>query len=108
MPKKMKKFIYCLMAILLSLSFFPLQSRASTTNEPSSGVTKAPEPVESSEIKELLKKVEVSNTSENTKLIPHASKTQEVEIVSTSHHHGRTYVSVGVLVLIVILVVVLV
>jgi hypothetical protein len=104
----MKKFIYCALTILLSLSLFPLQSRAAATVETSSPVTKAPAPVESAEVKAMLKRVDVTNAPENSKLVTHAAKTQEVEIVSNGHHHGRTYVSIGVLVLIVILIVVLV
>ena len=105
----MKKIIYCLLATCLSLTLLPLQSIAATTDKPSSlVVTKAPEPVESSEVKTLLKRVDGLNTVDKTTLSSLNKKNTQVEITTTGHRHsGVGYISVGALVLIILLVVIL-
>lgn len=106
----MKKIAICLMMTCLSLTLIPLQANAATTEKPSSlVVTKPPEPVESSEVNALLKRVEVSNAADKSKLSSNETKKQ-VEVRSEDHHHrhgGVVYVSAGAIILIVILVVVL-
>ena len=104
----MKKIIYCLLATCLSFTFLPLQSVAATTTEnpSSSTVTKAPEPVESVEVRSMLKRMEGLNTVDKTTLSSNNKKNKQVEI-TTTHHHGYGYISIGALVLIILLVVIL-
>jgi hypothetical protein len=106
----MKKLAICLMMTCLSLTLLPLQLNAATTDKPSSlVVTKPPEPVESAEVKALLKRVEVINAVDKSKLSSNETKKQ-VEVLSTGRHHrhgGVVYVSAGAIILIIILVVIL-
>ena len=106
----MKKLAICLIITCLSLTILPLQSNAATTDKPSSlVVTKPPEPVESVEVKGLLKRVEVINAEDKSKLSSNETKKQ-VEVRSTGPHHrhgGVVYVSAGAIILVVILVVIL-
>lgn len=103
----MKKIIYCLLATCLSFTFLPLQSVAATTEKPSSlTVTKAPEPVESVEVRSMLKRMDGLNTVDKTTLSSNNKKNKQVEI-TTRHHHGYGYISVGALVLIILLIVIL-
>src|ERR1035437_2754208 len=103
----MKKIIYCLLATCLSFTFLPLQSVAETTEKPSSlTVTKAPEPVESVEVRSMLKRMDGLNTVDKTTLSSNNKKNKQVEI-TTRHHHGYGYISVGALVLIILLIVIL-
>jgi hypothetical protein len=105
-----KKLAICLMITCLSLTLLPLQSNAATTDKPSSlVVTKPPEPVESAEVKALLRRVEVINTADKSKLSSNETKKQ-VEGRSEGRRHrngGVVYVSAGAIILIIILVVIL-
>jgi hypothetical protein len=107
----MKKLAICLMMTCLSLTLIPLQSNAATTDKPSSlVVTKPPEPVESSEIKALLKRADQFNSASESKLIPKDKKSTQVEVRTEGRHHrngGVIYLSAGAVILIVILVLVL-
>ena len=98
------------MITCLSLTLLPLQSNAATTDKPSSlVVTKPPEPVESAEVKALLKRVEVINAADKSKLSSNETKKQvEVRSEGRHHRHGNVvYVSAGAIILVVILVVIL-
>jgi hypothetical protein len=107
----MKKVAICLMMTCLSLTLIPLQTNAATTDKPSSlVVTKPPEPVESTEIKSLLKRSDPFNTTNDSKLIPMDKKSKQVEGRYEGRHHrngGVIYVSAGAIILVVILVVIL-
>jgi hypothetical protein len=107
----MKKLAICLMMTCLSLTLLPLQLIAATTDKPSSlVVTKPPEPVESSEVKALLKRADQFNTMDNSKLISKDKKSSQVEVRTEGRHHrngGTLYVSAGAIILIIILVVIL-
>jgi hypothetical protein len=108
----MKKIIYCLLVICLTLSFFPLQSFAATTEKPSSLVsTKPPEPVEATEIKALLNRVEVSNNADKSTLSSNEKKNTQIEVRESGRHErhggGIVYVSIGTVVLVILLVVIL-
>jgi hypothetical protein len=107
----MKKLAICLMVTCLSLTLLPLQSNAATTDKPSSlVVTKPPEPVESTEVKALLKRADQFNTMDDSKLISKDKKNSQVEVRTVGHHHrngGVVYLSAGAVILIVILVLIL-
>ncbi|MGC1389525.1 MAG: hypothetical protein WA816_00655 [Bacteroidales bacterium] len=107
----MKKIIYCLLAACLAITLFPIQASAATTDKPSSlVVTKPPEPVESAEIKSLLKRADMFNTTNDSKLIPKEKKSTQIEVRSEGRHHrngGVVYVSAGAIILVVILLVIL-
>ena len=65
----MKRIIYSMMVIFITLSFFPFQAFAGTKEKPSSlVVTKPPEPVEGTEIRTLLNRVEVTNRLDKSTL----------------------------------------
>jgi len=108
----MKKLAICFMMTCLSLTLLPLQSNAATTDKPSSlVVTKPPEPVESTEIKALLKRADQFSTTDDSKLISNDKKNAQVEVITTGRHHrngGVVYVSAGAVILIIILVLILV
>jgi hypothetical protein len=106
----MKKLAICLMMTCLSLTLLPLQLNAATTDKPSSVVTKPPEPVESSEVKALLKRADQFNTMGDSKLISKDKKNSQVEVRTSERHRrngGTLYVSAGAIILIIILVVIL-
>ena len=105
----MKKIIYCLLAVCLSLTLFPFQSIASATEKPLAlVVTKPPEPVESGELKAMLKKVDGLNTVDKTSLSSHKKNSKQVVVETREHRHGGYgYVSIGAVVLIVLLLVIL-
>jgi hypothetical protein len=107
----MKKLAICLMMTCLSLTLLPLQSNAATTDKPSPlAVSKPPEPVESTEIKSLLKKADQFNNTNDSKLIPMEKKSNQVEGRYEGRHHrngGVIYISAGAIILVVILVVIL-
>lgn len=105
----MKKIIYCLLATCLSLTLFPFQSIASSTEKPSSlAVTKPPEPVESAELKAMLKRVDGLNTADKTTLSTHKKTSKQIVVETREHRHGGYgYISIGAVILIVLLVVIL-
>ncbi len=107
----MKKFIYCVLVICLTLSFFPLQSSAATTEKTSSLVaTKPPEPVDAMEVKALLKRVEVSNSLDKSTLRANAKTNAQIDRDGGRYHrHGGSvvYISGASLLLVIILVVIL-
>ena len=104
----MKKVIYCLLVICLSLTLLPLQSAAATTDKPTSlPVAKPLEPVESSEVKAMLKRVDELSTLDKTTLRSPDKKNTKAELTAVQRHHSVGYISVGALVLIILLVVIL-
>lgn len=103
----MRKIIYFLLATCLSFALLPLQAVAAPTEKPSSlTATRAPEPVESVEVRAMLKRVDGLNTVDKTTLSSNNKKNKQVE-VTTGHRHSYGYISVGALVLIILLVVIL-
>jgi hypothetical protein len=106
----MKKLAICLMMTCLSFALLPLQSNAATTDKPASPVvTKPPVPVESTEIKALLKRADLFSSTNTSKLIPKEKTNSQIEVRTNERHRngGVVYISVGAVILIVILVLVL-
>lgn len=108
----MKKIVICLMATCLSLTFLPLQSIAATNPESSSlVVTKPPEPVESTEAKAMMKRLEEIKEMDMSKLKATEKKNLRKEVRETKRNlrdvNGGVYVSAGALILIVILLIIL-
>lgn len=108
----MKKFIFCLMAIILSLTFLPLQSFGATKEDPSSlVVTKPPEPAESAEAKALVTRLDEIKAIDMSTLKSTEKKELRKEVRSIKRElkdiSGGVYVSAGALILILILLIVL-
>jgi hypothetical protein len=109
----MKKFIFCVMATMLSLTFLPLQSFGATKEEPSSLVaTKPAETSESSEAKALnlrlneINSMDMSNLkSAEKKDLRKETRTIKRELKDIS---GGVYISAGLLIVILIVLIVLV
>lgn len=109
----MKKIVFCLMATILSLTFLPLQSFASTTEEPSSLVaTKPPESKESAEAKTLELRLNEISAMDMSKLKSSEKKELRKEVRSIKRElkdiSGGVYISAGLLILILIILIVLV
>jgi hypothetical protein len=108
----MKKFIFCLMAIFLSLTFIPVQSFAATTEDPTSlVVTKAPEPVESAEAKALITRLDEIKEMDKSKLNSTEKKDLRKEVKSIKRElkdiSGGVYISAGALIVILIILIVI-
>jgi hypothetical protein len=108
----MKKIIFCLMAIFLSLTFIPLQSFGATTEEPSSlVVTKPPETTESAEAKALTLRLNEISAMDMSKLKSSEKKELRKEVRSIKRElkdiSGGVYISAGLLILILILLIIL-
>jgi hypothetical protein len=108
----MKKFIFCLMATILTLTFLPLQSFASAKEDPSSlVVTKPPETKESAEAKTLLLRLDEIKAMDMSKLKSTEKKDLKKEVRSIKRElkdiSGGVYVSAGVLIVVLIILVVL-
>jgi hypothetical protein len=108
----MKKFIFCLMATILTLTFLPLQSFASAKEDPSSlVVTKPPENTESAEAKTLLLRLDEIKAMDMSKLKSTEKKDLRKEVRSIKRElkdiSGGVYISAGVLIVILIILVVL-
>ncbi|MCX6320544.1 MAG: hypothetical protein NTX93_01900 [Bacteroidia bacterium] len=105
----MKKIILGLMATFLSLTILPLQSFASTTEEPSSLV--APKPAESAEAKTLELRLNEINAMDMSKLKSSEKKNMRKEVRSIKHElreiGGGVYLSVGAILLIALLLIIL-
>jgi len=109
----MKKIVFCLMATILSLTFLPLQSFASTTEEPSSLVaTKPPETTESVEVKTLELRLNEISAMDMSKLKSSEKKELRKEVRSIKRElkdiSGGVYISAGLLILILVILIVLV
>jgi hypothetical protein len=100
------------MAIVLSLTFLPLQSYAGTKDEPSSLVaTKPAATEESAEARTLLLRLNEINAMDMSKMKSSEKKEMRKEVRSIKRElrdvSGGVYLSVGVIILIVILLIVL-
>jgi hypothetical protein len=103
--KKMKKTIFCIMAIILSLTFVPLQAK--DTLKPSSSV----EASKTSEVKIIELRLNEINSMDKSKLNTSEKKELRKEVKADQrrlrHDGGVLYISSGALILIIILLVIL-
>lgn len=109
----MKKFIFCLMATILTLTFLPIQSFAATKEDPSAlVVTKPPEPAESAEAKALVTRLDEIKAMDMSTLKSADKKELRKEVRSIKRElktiSGGVYISAGLLIVILIILVVLV
>ena len=109
----MKKFIFCLMATILTLTFLPIQSFAATKEDPSSlVVTKPPEPAEAAEAKALVTRLDEIKAMDMSTLKSADKKVLRKEVRSIKRElktiSGGVYISAGLLIVILIILVVLV
>jgi len=105
----MKKIFLGVMMVFLSLAFLPLQSKAATTEEPSS--VPAPKPAESAEAKALLVRLDEIKTTDKSKLNSDEKKDLRKEVKSIKRSlkdiGSGVYLSGAAIILIVILLIVL-
>lgn len=105
----MKKIIFCVMAIFLSLTFFPVQSNAASSKPASSVVD--PKPADAAEAKTLELRLNEINAMDKSKLKASEKKNLRKEVKSTNRKlrelSGGIYLSAGAVILIVILLIVL-
>ena len=97
------------MVAFLSLAFIPLQSKAATTEEPSS--LPAPKPAESAEAKALLLRLDEIKATDMSKLKSEEKKNLRKEVKSIKHNlkdiGSGVYLSGAAIILIVVLLIVL-
>ena len=108
----MKKFIFCFMATILSLTFLPIQSFAAIKEDPSSlPVTKPPETTESAEAKALMLRLDEIKAMDMSKLKSTEKKDLRKEVRSIKRElkdiSGGVYISAGLLIVILIILIVL-
>jgi len=105
----MKKIVLGVMMVFLSLVFLPLQSKAATTEEPSS--LPAPKPAESAEAKTLIVRLDEIKATDKSKLTSEEKKDLRKEVKSIKHNlkaiGNGVYLSGAALILIVVLLIVL-
>jgi hypothetical protein len=105
----MKKIVLCLMMGFLSLAFLPLQSKAATTEEPTS--VPAPKPAESAEAKTLLLRLDEIKATDMSKLNSEEKKDLRKEVKSIKRNlrdlGTGVYLSGAAIILIVVLLIVL-
>jgi len=105
----MKKIVLGVMMVFLSLAFLPLQSKAATTEEPSS--LPAPKPAESAEAKTLLLRLDEIKAMDMSKLKSEEKKNLRKEVKSIKHNlrdlGPGVYLSGAAVLIIVILLIVL-
>jgi len=105
----MKKIVLGVMMVFLSLAFLPLQSKAATTEEPSS--LPAPKPAESAEAKALIVRLDEIKATDKSKLTSEEKKDLRKEVKSIKHNlktiGSGVYLSGAAIILIVILLIVL-
>jgi hypothetical protein len=105
----MKKIVLGVMMVFLSLAFLPLQSKAATTEEPSS--LPAPKPAESAEAKTLLLRLDEIKAMDMSKLKSEEKKDLRKEVKSIKHNlrdlGTGVYLSGAAIILIVVLLIVL-
>jgi len=105
----MKKFVFCLMAVILSVTFLPLQSNASTS-EPASSLVE-PKSEESAEVKLLELRLTEIKAMDRSELNASEKKALKKEVKSIKHNLKEmgdgVYLSVGALILLAILLIVL-
>lgn len=96
------------MAAFLSLTFFPLQSKAAAT-EPTS--LPAPKPAEAAEVKKMELRLNEIKAMDKSSMKPSEKKALRKEVKSINHKlrdvTGGVYVSVGVIILVVVLLILL-
>jgi hypothetical protein len=108
----MKKFIFCLMATVLTLTFLPVQSYAATKEAPSSiVVTKPTESAEAAEAKVLITRLDEIKAMDMSKLNATEKKGLRKEVRSIKRElkdiSGGVYISAGVLIVILIILIVI-
>jgi hypothetical protein len=105
----MKKIVLCVMMGFLSLAFLPLQSKAATTEEPTS--IPAPKPAESAEAKALTVRLDEIKAMDMSKLKSEEKKDLRKEVKSIKHNlrdiGSGVYLSGAAIILIVVLLIVL-
>jgi hypothetical protein len=105
----MKKIVLGVMMVFLSLAFLPLQSKAATTEEPSS--LPAPNPAESAEAKALTLRLDEIKAMDMSKLKSEEKKDLRKEVKGIKHElrtlGGGVYLSGAAIILIVVLLIVL-
>ena len=105
----MKKNALCLMTACLSLTFYPLQSNASTAVSSSSLVVL--KSAEATEAKILLGRLNEINVMDKSNLKPSDKKNLRNEVRSINRRlvgiGGGVYISVGALIIIIILLIIL-
>jgi hypothetical protein len=105
----MRKIVLGVMMVFLSLAFLPLQSKAATTEEPSS--VPAPKPAESAEAKTFLLRLDEIKATDKSKMNPEEKKDLRKEVKSIKHNlkdiGGGVYLSGAAVILIVVLLIVL-
>jgi hypothetical protein len=109
----MKKIIFCLAVMVLSLTVLPLQSFGSTTEETSSkSVTKPPERTESAEAKALAGRIDEIKAMDMSNMKSAEKKDLRKEVRSMKREYkavsGGVYISAGLLIVILIILIVLV
>jgi hypothetical protein len=105
----MKKIVLCVMMGFLSLAFLPLQSKAATTEEPTS--IPAPKPAESAEANTLLLRLNEIKATDKSKLNSEEKKDLRKEVKSIKRNlrdlGTGVYLSGAAIILIVVLLIVL-
>ncbi len=105
----MKKIVLGVLMVFLSLAFLPLQSKAATTEEPSS--LPAPKPAESAEAKTLIVRLDEIKATDKSKLTSEEKKDLRKEVKSIKSNlkdiGNGVYLSGAAIILIVVLLIVL-
>jgi hypothetical protein len=105
----MKKIVLGVMMVILSLAFLPFQSKAATTEEPTT--LPAPKPAESAEAKTLMIRLDEIKATDKSKLTSTEKKDLRKEVKSIKHNlkaiGSGVYLSGAAIILIVVLLVVL-
>jgi len=103
----MKKIVFVILTVCLSLTFLPLQSKGAT-NESSLA---APKPAESAEVKTMELRLNEIKAMDKSVMKPSEKKALRKEVKSINHKlrdlNSTVYVSAGVIILVVILLIVL-
>lgn len=107
----MKKITFCVMAIFLSLTFYPLQSDATPAKKAVTTTLVATNPVQTDETKALLKRIDEIDKMDKSDLKSSEKKALRKEVRTIKKQleetDGYIYISVGAVVLIVLLIVIL-
>jgi len=107
----MKKITFVVMAIFLSVAFYPLQSNATPTKDATPITLVDKNPAESAEYKPLLTRLETIEKMDKSdlKFAEKRELRKEVRSIKKQLHEmgGYVYVSVGALILIALLLIIL-
>jgi hypothetical protein len=105
----MKKIIFCVMAIFLSMTFLPIQANAAD-KAPASSLA-YPKPVESPEVKAMELRLNEIKAMDKSNMKASEKRALRKEVKSMNHKlrevTGGVYVSVGVIILVVVLLIIL-